>query len=565
MTRTARESVRADLADLDVRRTLSSVNAVLTLSLILTQSSSTRQVMRLVTTAVPSIVRCQNAMVWHPDSSGTYFERAPEGVAEALALLTAPGELEVDDTSSWWAFPLTSPPSQNPIFLIVASSQRLSDEDTFLLSVLAQLCGTVIARLELIAAERDNSLRVAALNAELASTVSTLTRIMEIHRRLNEIAAAGAGEQGIADALHQLTGMAVVIEDAHGNVRATSGDAPAESSNKQEPDARNQLIRELGIARRAVYKSGAWLALANPRADVVGVIRLIDVERIASETDRAALEYAATVLSLELGRLQSIAESELRSRRDLAEELLAGADQSTVKASARALGYDPLRPHRVIIATGRPQDGLDTRFFSTVVRHVRRLDAGNLVVARTNFVVIIAYRDVDWDRLQKAIVDDLREGGCRLAIGSRYDNAWQVAESYREAQFVDRLGATALNGTGAPVLSFESLGVYRMLSSVTDPSGIEAFMNQQLGPLIEYDAQHHADLVLTLARYFDNAANYDDTSAALSVHRNTLKYRLKRIREILGHDLHEGTRRLDLHLSTRIWLTLESLKRPSEP
>jgi DNA-binding PucR family transcriptional regulator len=114
------------------------------------------------------------------------------------------------------------------------------------------------------------------------------------------------------------------------------------------------------------------------------------------------------------------------------------------------------------------------------------------------------------------------------------------------------------------VLHFDSLGVYRMLSSVTDPAGIEAYMNQQLGPLIEYDRQHHASLVLTLARYFDSGCNYDEAAAALSVHRNTLKYRLKRIRDLLGQDPNDGSARLDLHLATTVWLTLDSLRRTAQ-
>ena len=46
-----------------------------------------------------------------------------------------------------------------------------------------------------------------------------------------------------------------------------------------------------------------------------------------------------------------------------------------------------------------------------------------------------------------------------------------------------------------------------------------------------------------------------------ALHRSTLKYRLKRIRELLGRDLNDGPTRLNLHLATRVWLTLESLHR----
>jgi sugar diacid utilization regulator len=553
----------ADELDPAVRARLSSVNAVFTLSLILTQATSPGQVMRLVTTGIPAIAPGRKALAWHPGRPGAYYERAPDNIRDALAGLTAPSRLEMGDHSSWWAFPLGPPSADDAVFLVTAGTRPPSDEETFLLSVLAQLSGTVIAKLELIAAERASTRRVAALNAELESTVSTLTKIMETHRRLNEIVAT-AGETGIATTVHQLTTFPVLIQDVHGNTRATAGEAPADQYQKEQPAERRELIHRLRVARRAVYHRRAWTVLANPRAGALGVIALVDPVRAASETDLAALEYAATVLSVELARLQSVTEAELRSQRNFAEELLAGADESTVAASAHALGYDPHRPHLVIIAAGRPRAGLDEQFFQAVVRHVRRLDAGSLVVARTDYVVIIAYRQADWAKLQAAIAGDLPHGTCRLAVGSHYPDAWHVAASYREAQFVANLALSALSIPAVPVLHFDSLGVYRMLSSVTDPAGIEGFMNEQLGPLLEYDRRNRSSLVLTLARYFDSGGSYDGAAAALSVHRSTLKYRLKRIREVLGRDPHDGSARLDLHLATTVWLTLESLRRTGQ-
>ena len=545
-----------------VNATLSSVNAVFTLSLILTQASSPRQAVRLLTTAIPSIVSCHKVLAWHPSRSGDYYERAPDSISNALARITAPGRLEMDELS-WWAFPLAPALAHDPIFLVVAGADPISGEEKFLLSVLAQLCGTVIAKLELLAAERANIERVASLNAGLESTVSTLTKIMETHRQLNEIV-ANAGEAGIAKTLHQLTRFPVLIQDVHGNTRAAAGDVPSDRRVKEQPEKRQELIRWLQITPQALYHRGAWLVLANPRPGVLGVIALVDPARTATETDLAALEYTATVLSVELSRLQSVAEAELRSQRDFAEELLAGADEPTVKASAHALGYDPERPHRVIVATGRPRGGLDEQFFQAVVREVRGLDVATLIVGRANYIVIIAYRDADWSKLQAGITSHLPGGTCRLGVGSRYPNAWQVAASYREAQFVINLSSSAVGHPPVPVLLFDSLGVYRMLSSVTDPAGIEAFMNDQLGTLLDYDKRHRSDLLGTLAQYFDSGCNIDQAAAVLSIHRSTLKYRLKRIRELLGQDLNDGSTRLDLHLATRVWLTLESLRRTEQ-
>lgn len=563
MTSAARRATLAASSEPAANATLSSLNAVFTLSLTLTQAASPGQAIRLLITAVPSITSCHQVLAWHPSRSGDYYERSPDSVSSMLTSITAPGQLEMDDSSSWWAFPLAPALADNPIFLVVASPSPLSGQEKFLLSVLAQQCGTVISKLELLAAERANTEREASLNANLESTVSTLTKTMETHRQLNEIA-ANAGEAGIAKTLHQLTRFPVLIQDVHGNTRAAAGDVPNLQHVKEPSEQRHELIRQLRVTRQALYHRRTWLVLANPRPGVLGVIVLADYERTATETDLAALEYAATVLSVELSRLQSVAEAELRSRRDFAEELLAGADEATVKASAHALGYDPERPHRVIIATRRPRDGLDEQFFQAVVREVRRLDVATLVVGRSNYVAVIAYREADWAKLQASIAGQLPGGMCRLAVGSRSPNAWQVAASYREAQFVASLPPSAVGHLAVPVLLFDSLGVYRMLSSVTDPAGIEAFMREQLGTLLDYDKRHHSDLLVTLAQYFDSGCSVDQAAAALSVHRNTLKYRLKRVRELLGQDLNDGPTRTNLHLATMVWLTRESLRRTGQ-
>ena len=315
----------ADAAGPDVSRVLSPVNSVLSLSLILAQTSSPVQAIRLVTTAVPSIVASHNAVAWHPSRSGEYYERAPEHVAGLLAGLTGVARLELDGPLSCWAFPISSPLTHAQIFLVVSGPDDLSDQETFLLTVLAQLCGSVIANQELI---------------------STLARRMEIHRSLTGTVASG-GQGGIAATLHQLTGYPVLIVDTEGNTRATAGPGPvpgpgpapvpADHPLASQGAARGEtpwveIVRSLRMALRATYHQGAWLMPAMLEADVLSVIALLDPDHTATETDLAALEHAATVLSVELARLRSVSEAELRGLADRDREV-AEARTATLAAS----------------------------------------------------------------------------------------------------------------------------------------------------------------------------------------------------------------------------------------
>jgi PAS domain S-box-containing protein len=178
-------SPAADDAVPEVSRVLSSLNSVFSLSLILAQASSPAQAMRLVTTAVPSIAASHSAVAWHPSKSGEYYEQAPEGVGSLLTELTGVARLDVKGFPASWAFPVTSPLMREQVFLIVTGSEDLSTQETFLLSVLAQLCGAVIASLHSVSdaelrGQADREREVAeARTAVLASSEARQRAILE--------------------------------------------------------------------------------------------------------------------------------------------------------------------------------------------------------------------------------------------------------------------------------------------------------------------------------------------------------------------------------------------------
>jgi DNA-binding PucR family transcriptional regulator len=101
-----------------------------------------------------------------------------------------------------------------------------------------------------------------------------------------------------------------------------------------------------------------------------------------------------------------------------------------------------------------------------------------------------------------------------------------------------------------------------VLATEDDTSSMEAFVQDWLGALLDYDAVHGAQLVRTLADFLECGGSYDAAATALAVHRSTLKYRLKRIREVSGHDLGVPDIQFNLQIATRAWRTLQALRTP---
>ncbi|MFB9493048.1 helix-turn-helix domain-containing protein, partial [Nonomuraea dietziae] len=71
--------------------------------------------------------------------------------------------------------------------------------------------------------------------------------------------------------------------------------------------------------------------------------------------------------------------------------------------------------------------------------------------------------------------------------------------------------------------------------------------------LLRYDAEHGTELAATLRAYLDSFGDVNAAAAAVHVHSNTFRYRLRRLTEISGLDLADPEARLAAMLMMRIF------------
>lgn len=558
------EAPRADAwEDLVLRDQLSSLRSLLTLTTVMVQFGDERQILDMAVTTVPSLGRCRPVgvfidSIWR-SASPEFRPSSARMVAQLQRLPHMGGAVEVAGFDWAWAYPVQS--LEVSAYLVVTAAEPPSSNEQFLLRTLAQQAAVALANARLHARERATAEELAVAKEALEESMGALQRGVDIHRRLTQVAMAGEGQEGIARALHEVTRYPVAIEDRFGNLRAWAGSDCPDPYPKDPPQRREQLIRRALGNPQPFRHEGRLLTLARPREDVLGVLALIDPGNTAGAQELVALEHGGTVLAMELARLQSLAETELRLRRDLVEELLAGTDEESARRRAQALGYDLERTHRVVVVEGYARSDDENLFFHAVRRAARDVGVGTLVTARAKTVIILSDAEPSWDKLRAAIVAELSGGSCRIGIGGRCEGPSDFLRSYQEAQLALKMQRTSRGRDKVTV--FDDLGVYQVLFEVQDPT-MERFIRRWLGPLLDYDLNRGTELVATLAEYLEHGRNYDTTAAALCVHRSTLKYRLQRIREICGCDLRDPDAHFNLQLACRAWRTLEALRQPLE-
>lgn len=123
---------------------------------------------------------------------------------------------------------------------------------------------------------------------------------------------------------------------------------------------------------------------------------------------------------------------------------------------------------------------------------------------------------------------------CIIGIGTTARHLRELADRYKEAQIAIDVGRVF--DSEKTIISYENLGIGRIIYQL--PTTLcEMFLNEvfKKNPLETLDE----DTLETINKFFENNLNVSETSRKLYVHRNTLVYRLEKIKKITGLDLRE--------------------------
>ena len=143
----------------------------------------------------------------------------------------------------------------------------------------------------------------------------------------------------------------------------------------------------------------------------------------------------------------------------------------------------------------------------------------------------------DLEKLATSIADNLSGEHyikAVVGIGTPISNVKDLATSFKEAQVALEVGKVF--DTERQIVSYDDLGIARLIYQL--PTTLcEMFLREvfKQGSIESLDQE----TLFTIQRFFENNLNVSETSRGLFVHRNTLVYRLEKIKKLTGLDLRE--------------------------
>ncbi|MGH2715940.1 MAG: PucR family transcriptional regulator [Thermoleophilaceae bacterium] len=251
-------------------------------------------------------------------------------------------------------------------------------------------------------------------------------------------------------------------------------------------------------------------------------------------------------------------------RRDLLEALVSGkADAESVTRQGASLRLDLREAYVAVVARGseieaergeeRPLPERVAMRRAVEAAKARLLPAsGSLLVGVRQGEVVILYpaeSPVEAEPLAEqcsGFAAAVARDGFGVGVGSWHPGLSGIATSYAESRAA--VEEAVGRGDGLPVPFAEIMVQYILRSSPLS----DRILADSLEPIRDYDALRGAELVATLRAYFQSGFNLTRSAECLSIHPNTVVYRLRRIRELTGRDPHDPDDLLLLTLGLKL-------------
>ncbi len=423
-----------------------------------------------------------------------------------------------------------------------------------------------------------------AMILEMARQQKTLRHLVHIQNALTEKVLQGQGLHEVVNTLTDVLQRPVLLEDRF--FKTLHFAKPHAGSDEDENFLMPNLTDEFwlsGMGRtyyREMIKSKkpvrlpALQEIGSPyprlvapivvEEEIFGYLSVGCVHDEVESFEIAAVTHAATICSVEFVKQLIALKAENRVKGDLIRDLLTNRlPMSDILERASIMGYDLTRPCRVMVlnAGEKPRPDLLRKLYEVACGFVNARNPHTMVLTLDGAVVVLTYMEglgsgpfLPYLPLAENLLQNCEEllgVKVQIGMGRVVSEPGQINQSYQEALFA--LRALPQFAAKKNILSFEDMGIFRLLSKAREKDELVDFAQELLRPLLDYDQENNTFLLQSLQAYLDCNCSVQKTAQKSYLHPNTLLYRLRRIQEITGFNLNDTEDRLNLQIAIRVF------------
>ena len=221
----------------------------------------------------------------------------------------------------------------------------------------------------------------------------------------------------------------------------------------------------------------------------------------------------------------------------------------------KALNFHP-KELKYVVCLHAPGEGLSQVQAEHVAGQLRPVLHHALYTRHHQHLVALLSRDADVG-FSSSAERKLREvaalNGLTVGVSNIFTSIVDTRKAYEQARAAIRYGNMASHAIADDGLyRYCDYAYMHMLDITGRRTDLLSLCHPALLSLLEYDEEHNSELLETLFCYLQVAGSTARAAELLNLHKNTMLYRLGRIRKQLGMDLTSGEELFMLQLGFRI-------------
>lgn len=424
------------------------------------------------------------------------------------------------------------------------------------------------------AALAGSAIRQAQTTAHLRSSLEVsqrqnalLRQSAVVDHRFTNLVLDGASLRDITETVAELTGKPCALYDA-GHRRLVAG-TPDGCDVDVLPSMLDPSVTRSCTAAVTSALSDTACAIVGPapadgqryrlilapvavRGETWGVLVVAEFASRFSALDKVVARRGATMIALELNAEARAASAEWDATQRLLSDLVRGScDPAALERRAQFVGLDLAVPRALVLVA--PRDGDRAAFCARELAAALSPGTGETeasVLATPVPEGVLAMIPVASSPSTRSDVEPVRArvasaiaaiapvaGSCApalAAISSICRSPEDYAAAYSEVGQLMSLVTSLAPPSEQMIVAVDDLGAGRMLLLGADQQAAQRFAAHALGPLLDPADPKRRDLLLTVGAFLDCARSVRRCAERLSVHENTIRYRLARIEELTG-------------------------------
>lgn len=287
------------------------------------------------------------------------------------------------------------------------------------------------------------------------------------------------------------------------------------------------------------------------KGTVCGMVHVLEYNRPFQSSDKRILSEIVRALALPMNKCGMEGTRSLSSG-ELALRYLLHNDSLTSSLTKSPV-FTLMNGHSYVVLVAQNADSADwNRPLSTAASVLAGYFTRSQSIVYQDKIVVLAQVPTQGGKINfewKGIEGMLRQKSLVAAVSDPFTGYKDLSYFHEQACNALKLGSRF--SRSCILFHYEDVGLYELFRAA-ESYIMKAPVYPPLKRLLDYDEENGTRYFKDLFIYLQNGENARQTAAVLSLHKNTVNYRVNRIEEITGEDLHDFQSLFRLQLSIRI-------------